>query len=179
MHYRTLTDAELRRLDIVEAKHGADIARSLRSRMATSPNPWQLSRLGRELAYMLVSNHSADNNCRTLTQEDFNMTDILTRLRALNADREDIDDLVVLLTFGTLIGSNYASVGLPVPSWLTEATDTVRTEIASRRRDQLLKRQKELDREERALRTREERRLDLQREKEEISKLLGVTPVAG
>lgn len=100
--------------------------------------------------------------------------DIVTRLRSLQADRNDMDQLVELLTAASQLASTYGSVGMVVPDWLGDATLTLKREIADRRRDALLKERKLIEANERKLMSRDEKRAELEKRKAKIDELLGI-----
>lgn len=107
------------------------------------------------------------------------LNDVLNRLRSLNCDRSDIDELVGLLSFAEVLKGTYASSGLIVPEWVNDSSTVLKREIADRRRDELLRERKLLDAKERKLMSRDEQRDEVKSRKAEIDKLLGVaTPVA-
>lgn len=103
------------------------------------------------------------------------MMDVLNRLRALNCDRSDIDELVALQSFAEVLQATYAGSGLVVPEWLSDSLVTLKREIADRRRDELLREAKLLDAQENRLLSREEQRDKVRRRRDEINKLLGVS----
>lgn len=63
---------------------------------------------------------------------------ILDRLKNVNLERSDLDEIVELLAFGNMMFNGYGSVALEAPDWLKEAVDTLRKEAASRTRDNKL-----------------------------------------
>lgn len=100
------------------------------------------------------------------------MNDI-ARLKSFDAERQNVDEMVALLTFGRSIKGTYADTGLVVPEWLDEVIGKIEQAIADRRRDELLRESKMLDMEERTLMTKRERREEVQARRDEINKLLG------
>ena len=101
---------------------------------------------------------------------------MLERLRNLNIDRIDIDDAVELSTFGKLAAATYESYSVPTPGWLKDSLTALDGEIRSRRRDMLLARQKEVANRLGSLKTREEKRAELEAEQARLNDALGVTP---
>lgn len=102
------------------------------------------------------------------------LNDVLSRLRSLNCDRSDIDELVALLALAEPIRDSYVASGLVIPEWLIDATTQLKREIADRRRDSLLHEKKLLQAQRRKIRTRDEVRAEVDAREAEIDKLLGV-----
>lgn len=97
----------------------------------------------------------------------------LSKLRALNTERMDLDEIVELTTVGRACEGTYKAHQLPVPTWLTDSLVTLDTELHARRRDALMARKKELEATSASLRTREERALQTARELAEVNDALG------
>jgi hypothetical protein len=103
------------------------------------------------------------------------MYNLIQRLKAFDADRCDLDELVFLHSESRSAAAAYVDNGLMVPEWLTDATAQISQEISTRRRDQLIKEAKLLDVQEQALKTRSEKRDQIASRRAEIDRLLGRT----
>lgn len=98
---------------------------------------------------------------------------LIQRLKAFDANRLDLDELVFLYAESTAASTAYHLNGLVVPEWLGDTLGKIEVEIGTRRRDQLAKELKMLEAEEGKLLTRQERRGQLAERRAEINRLLG------
>lgn len=101
---------------------------------------------------------------------------LLYNIRNLNVDRLDIDDAVELLTVGRLAEKAYGEYQVPAPTWLTDGLQILDREIRDRQREMLLARKREIELQLKSLRTREERKADLQADLAKVLDTLGVKP---
>jgi hypothetical protein len=101
---------------------------------------------------------------------------LLERLRNLNIDRIDIDDAIELVTFGRVAETTYSGYQVPTPAWLKDSITALDGEIKSRRRDMLLARQKEIAARLSALKTRDEKKAELEAEQAKLNDALGTAP---
>jgi hypothetical protein len=103
---------------------------------------------------------------------------MLEKLRSVNVDKMDIDDLVELAAFGQLARTTYSAYEVPTPEWLTDALKTLDADIKRRRRDALEARRKQIKARRAGLRTAAEERADLDAEDARLAAALGITPEA-
>lgn len=97
----------------------------------------------------------------------------IAQLKAFDAERRSVEEMVALLATGRQLRGTYADTGLVTPEWLDEVIGKIEQAIADRRRDELLRESKMLDMEERKLLTKAERRDEVRARRAEIDKLLG------
>lgn len=90
-----------------------------------------------------------------------NMLMIANRLRQFDIDRADLDDMVEISTLGKLLVSEYEGNELQAPEWLTDTLTKLKSEISSRQRDNTVKALKEARARLTALKTAEEKKVDL------------------
>ena len=82
----------------------------------------------------------------------------------LPADRLDVADLIGLSAFARIATDEYAKHGLTVPEWVTDKQNLVAREISTRSADAKAARLKDLKARRAALKTAEEKRVDLDAE---------------
>lgn len=97
----------------------------------------------------------------------------LQKLRNVAVDRIDVDDAIELVTLGRAAASTYTAYQVPTPQWLTDGISTLDAEIKRRRRDMLESRAKEIDANLATLKTREEKRAELEAERAKLRDALG------
>jgi hypothetical protein len=97
---------------------------------------------------------------------------MLEQLRGLNLERLDIDDAVALYTFGKQLSSTYLQFSMEVPEWVVDNTGALEKEIKNRRRDFLESERKKTVMAIESLKTKEERKTDLQQKLERLNQLL-------
>jgi len=86
---------------------------------------------------------------------------MLEKLKNLNIDRMDLDEAIALATLGRATANGYDYYKVPAPKWLENGLRMLDEEINRRRKELLQSRLREVEAEQTALRTREERRADL------------------
>jgi len=101
---------------------------------------------------------------------------LLTRLKNLNTDAETLDE-IELAALGNLVRAEYDRAQVDTPEWLVGALDSLDTNIKAKSQDMLKLRLKEIDQAEQGLRTAQERRADLAKQRELIERRLGKAPV--
>jgi len=89
---------------------------------------------------------------------------MLLEIRAFVPDQADLDDLVLVMAVMQTVADQYSRLAMPVPNWVAEKIDSLKTEIRARHRDFIARRLKEarlkLDR----LKTPAEQRADVAKE---------------
>lgn len=100
------------------------------------------------------------------------------KLRQMNLQRADADELVGMLAFGNIMRTTYQKFELSVPDWLDENMNALTREIRARHQDMLEARLKEVRARRETLKTTEERRAALDAEEARIMRSLGVEPPA-
>lgn len=103
---------------------------------------------------------------------------VIEKLKSLDLDREQLDDLILYFEQGQQLRAGYERAQMDTPEWLTGALDTLDVDIKRRSRDMLLLRMKELETAEKGLQTAAERRLEIAAQKEKLQRRLGLTPAA-
>lgn len=98
--------------------------------------------------------------------------DLLTSLKNFNADKSDLDEMVLLSAQGRLYVAECEALKMPVPEWVTEGLESLRTEVKSQRRDALKKALKDAKARQAVDLTADERRAARQREIEQIESQL-------
>ena len=93
---------------------------------------------------------------------------MLDRLRNLDVERLDVDEMVALSLFARDLAEEYKTLGLDAPEWLDVRSTEVRREISTRRADLRDKRIRELRASLSALKTKEERKVELHAELERL-----------
>lgn len=99
----------------------------------------------------------------------------LERLKGLQLARMDIDEMIALATWGRAMANGYSYYELPKPKWLDESLATLDKEIRARRRELLEARLQEVRSRKETLKTREERRADLDSEEATLLAQLGTS----
>lgn len=98
---------------------------------------------------------------------------MLEKLKALNLDRMDVDEAIELVTFGRVAEKTYSDYQVPSPEWLKDSIAALDGEIKRRRRDMLEARLKEVKARQTALKSREEKKAELDAELERLNAALG------
>lgn len=97
---------------------------------------------------------------------------MLDKLKGLNTDRLDIDDVVAYLAFANSVKVEFEKHELEVPDWLTETIDALKTEVKARRRDNLMRALKAAEAKAAGLRSPEQKRRDAQADIKRIKEAL-------
>lgn len=101
---------------------------------------------------------------------------MLQTLKNLNLDRVlDMDEAVTLSAYARSMQSEYASLEMPVPDWLTKASDVLREEIARRTKQEDLAQLKAVEAEIDGYKTTNERRNAAQMKLASLQKKLGLS----
>jgi len=95
------------------------------------------------------------------------------KLRQINLQRAETDELVALYSFGTVMATSYRDFQVPEPDWLKENLAGLRREITSRHRDMLESRLRDIRSRREALATPEEKRSRLDAEEKRLIEALG------
>ena len=107
---------------------------------------------------------------------------MLKELKGFDADGLAMDELVALEAFGTQLRGRYRDLGIDEPAWLPDKVDALQREINSRRRDHVEKTIKETEAALEALKSREDKRADMQAKLEALrvkqARLSGQAPAA-
>lgn len=101
------------------------------------------------------------------------MLSILQRLAGFDADTASPDELIELRALGRTLETEYKTQGYEVPERLQETLTALDAEIARKRKDALTKRLRELDAQDLAERTRDEKKADRETERQRIKAALG------
>lgn len=101
---------------------------------------------------------------------------LVQTLKALDVNREMIDDLLVLHMQARQLRNEYTEANIDVPEWLDGAIGLLSKEIERQSQDRLALRLKELDRAEAGLLTNTEKRERLQQERNKILARMGKAP---
>lgn len=97
------------------------------------------------------------------------------KLKSFNANKIfEMEELVEMSLNARSLAAEYSSLALDLPDWLTEATDLIRTEIASRTRASDLRELQGLQRDLDDLKTREERRKEKEAKLAALQNRLGL-----
>lgn len=97
---------------------------------------------------------------------------VIGRLKELNLDREDVDELIAAKALTAGMRQQYSAFQVDVPSWLSEVDGKLDREIGRRHRDALEQRLSQIERERTGLETASERRERLDREAAAVKALL-------
>jgi hypothetical protein len=81
--------------------------------------------------------------------------------------------MVELSTFGRAYESEFMQLGLDAPTWVTDNNKTLRREITNRKREQMEARLKDLKARKASLRTVDEKRIETDKEIENLETALG------
>lgn len=98
---------------------------------------------------------------------------MIDALKALNVERIDLEQAVELKAAAAAQLAVYLGHEIPVPAWLTTASNALDEDIRRRQRDALKARQRELTSKLAGLRSREELRADLEAELTKVSNAIG------
>lgn len=94
------------------------------------------------------------------------------RIKSINLDRLDVDDMIELLSVAESTVKTYESTFMPVPEWLSGGIEMLTEDVKRRRKDTLKKaiedKKLRLD----SLRTTEQKRADLRRQLASMEKAL-------
>jgi hypothetical protein len=101
------------------------------------------------------------------------MWNILQRLAGFDADSATPDELIELRALGRVLEQEYKAQAYEVPERVSESLTAIDAEIARKRKDALTKRLRELDAQDLAARTADEKKADRQTERERIKAALG------
>jgi flagellar motility protein MotE (MotC chaperone) len=100
---------------------------------------------------------------------------MLNRLKNFDAEQNNLEDLIELSAFGTLVAAEYTSHTIPVPEWLNDNLAAVKQEVKRRNEDYLRKQLKEVEIQLGALKTKEEKKSELLTQVEKLKSTLGIT----
>lgn len=89
---------------------------------------------------------------------------MLTRFKQFDTDRMDLDELVELVSFGTILRDQYAQLNLEEPEFVDVQLKTLKREIRAKNADRNAARVKELKLQLEGLKTPTERKSALQKE---------------
>lgn len=98
---------------------------------------------------------------------------LFQKIRTLNLDRMDVDEAIELVTFARQATGTYDSYKVPTPQWLSDGIAMLDGEIKRRRRDMLEARQREIKATLTTLKTREEKRSELEAELAQLNDAVG------
>lgn len=102
---------------------------------------------------------------------------LIEKIKGINLDRLlEVDEAVELSAVARTLEQEYTNLELPVPGWLTQASDLLREEIAKRTRASDLARLKELEAQLESFKTVSEKKSEALRALAELQKKLGLTP---
>lgn len=102
---------------------------------------------------------------------------ILKRLSQQDVDGKVLEELVLLSASARLLYGEYMALGADVPEWLNDGKRILEREIQLRTSDEVQRRLRELDAEERGLESRDEKRQRIQRERDALQRKAGMIPV--
>ncbi len=101
---------------------------------------------------------------------------MLEKLKNLNLDRLlDMDEAITLSAYARSLDNEYELLGIPVPEWLTKATDVLRAEIGRRTHAADMAALKALEGELEGYKTVSEKRNEAQRRLGELQRKLGLS----
>ena len=89
---------------------------------------------------------------------------MLDQFKNINVDRMDIDELVNLASFGRQFRQEFESLGAPVPEYVDDNLRTLRGELNARLADRRAARAREIRSQLDSLKSREEKRTQLEQE---------------
>lgn len=104
---------------------------------------------------------------------------LLQQLKGVQVDGLQLDEAVLLLAIAGKMDEAYQQTVGEAPQWLTDARETLQKEVKSRSQDALEKRLKELEAQEDRLKSAQEKREDIAKERARIEAKLGKAPEAG
>ena len=89
---------------------------------------------------------------------------MLEQFKSINVDRMDIDELVNLAAFGRQFRQEFEALGAPVPEYVDDNLRTLRGELNARLADRRAARAREIRSQLDSLKSREEKRTQLEQE---------------
>ena len=98
---------------------------------------------------------------------------LLNELKDVTTTGKQLDELVALSAQAQALRTGYQNHSVETPEWLEETNRILNGEIASRNRDALEARLRELNQADAALRTPGEKRADIAKEREKLEQALG------
>lgn len=93
---------------------------------------------------------------------------MMDKLKSLQLQRMDVDEMIELATWGRAMHNGYTHYDVPAPGWLQDSLEQLDAEIKRRRQELLQARLQEVRSRKQALKTREERRADLDAEEAQL-----------
>lgn len=93
---------------------------------------------------------------------------MMDKLKSLQLQRMDVDEMIELATWGRAMHNGYTHYDVPAPGWLQDSLEQLDGEIKRRRQELLQARLQEIRSRKQALKTREERRADLDAEEAQL-----------
>lgn len=111
-----------------------------------------------------------------IKESQMNVRALLNDLKDVTTNGKTLEELVALSVFAQTLRTGFQVHSVEVPEFIDEANRALNGEIASRNRDMLEARLRELNAAEAALRTPGERRADIQKEREKLEQALGRKP---
>jgi hypothetical protein len=169
---------------------GSDLVTSSQSPLQFSTDLWsRLIGKDQDSQLQAANDYSANINAiqqaaymrQTMTQAQIALANkqkekekfmITTRLKQFDVDRADLDEMVEVSCLGKLLVAEYEANSLKAPEWVNDTLDSLKTEIAARKRDNLAKRLKDAKARQTQLRSQEEKKADLANEIAELEAAL-------
>lgn len=111
-----------------------------------------------------------------IKESQMNARAVLNDLKDVSTTGKTLDELVALSAFAQSIRQSYQTHSVPVPEFIDDANRILNGEIASRNRDLLEARLRELNQADAALRSPGEKRADIAKEREQLEQALGRKP---
>ena len=99
---------------------------------------------------------------------------MLQQLKNLDTENTHLDEMVALLTFGQALQTTYATQALEAPDWLDEKMSSLRSKISTMRKENLERALKNVQSKREALKSADEKKLDLSAEEARLKKALGI-----
>jgi len=93
---------------------------------------------------------------------------MLERLKNLDLERLDVDEMVAMLAFAKSLAAEYQAQQAPAPEWVDTRAKELKREINTRLADMKEKRKKEIKAKLQSLKSAQERREELTKELEQL-----------
>jgi len=94
----------------------------------------------------------------------------LSEFQTFNVDAGELDELVELASYGRVLRAEYEALQLEVPTWVNDQLEAIRREVRVRNEDKRLARIREIKSRIDALKSADEKRTELQKELEQLTK---------
>ena len=159
--------------DTCAEEHGGRAVAEFRRQAHAKPEATNVEEVAITYAEYVEWKRSFHTRMDRIKEQQMNVRALLNDLKDVTTAGKSLDELVALSAFAQATRAAYQTHSVEVPEFLDDANRVLNGEIASRNRDALEARLRELNQADAALRTPGERRAEIAKERERLEQALG------